>query len=94
MSYTHVIEQIENLPHYRDFKCPVCEHQQRTHILHIETRCENCQENLKLRGLASIGSEIEDVIDSVLMWLGTNRDLELAMKWKEILDQSDASDER
>lgn len=87
MSYTCVIEDIENLPRFREFMCPVCGHAQKTYVLLIQTQCENCRERLKLRGLASIGSEIEDVIDTVLVWLGEREEFDLALKWKQILDQ-------
>jgi len=87
MSYTYVIEQIEDLPRFREFTCTVCGHMQKAYALLIQTRCENCQEKLKLRGLASIGSEIEDVIDAVLVWLGEGEELESALKWKQVLDQ-------
>ncbi len=40
----------------------------------------------KFRGLASIGSEVEDVIDAVLEWLGKDSEFDDAMKWKHILD--------
>ena len=89
MSYTHIIEDIENLPRFRDFICPVCGHMQKTYVLLIQTQCENCQEKLKLRGLTSIGSEIEDVIDTVLTWLGEDKELEMALKWKQVIDQTE-----
>ena len=89
MSYTYVIEEIENLPRFREFTCRVCGHVQKVYVLLIQTQCENCQERLKLRGLASIGSEIEDVIDTVLLWLGEDKELEMALKWKQALDQAE-----
>jgi len=86
MSYTDSISDIENLPHYREYTCSQCGHKQRAYILWIQRECENCGVRSKLRGIASIGSEIEDVIDSVLIWLGSGADFELAMKWKAMID--------
>jgi hypothetical protein len=81
-----VIEDITNLPHYREFICNQCGHKQRAYSLVVQTHCENCKTTLKLRGYAAIGSEVEDVIDAVLAWLGQGDELELAMQRKRIVD--------
>ena len=85
MSYTDVIERIEDLPHYRDFTCSHCGHRQRTYTLLIQVQCEKCNTRLKIRGHASIGAEIEDVIDAVLAWLGEGEEFEMAMQRKQVI---------
>lgn len=86
MSYTNVIKDIENLPHYREYVCKQCGHQQQIYSLFIQANCEKCGTQVKLRGYASIGSEIEDVIDAVLEWLGKGKEFELALKRKQEID--------
>jgi transcription elongation factor Elf1 len=88
MSYTQVIKDIEELRHYREWKCPQCNHAQQAYVLVIHAHCENCNLQVKLRGYASIGDEAEDVIDAVLAWLGQDREFELAMARKQIIDSS------
>lgn len=87
MSYTNVIEEIENLPHYREFTCNHCGYKQKAYILTIQVNCENCHTRMKVRGYASIGSEIEDVVDAVLAWIGQNKEYELAMERKHQIDE-------
>lgn len=88
MSYTEVIEDIEDLPRYREYTCRQCGHKQRVHSLVIQADCEKCGGRSKLRGHASIGSEVEDVIDAVLAWLGEGEEFELAMERKRVIDSS------
>jgi len=88
MSYTDVIKRIESLLHYKEFACSHCGHRQRAYTLLIQVHCEKCNTRLKIRGHASIGSEIEDVIDAVLSWLGQGREFELAMQRKQVIDSS------
>lgn len=86
MSYTSVIEEIENLPHYREYVCKRCGHPQQVYSLTIQTSCNKCGLQTKLRGYGSIGSEVEDVIDAVLGWLGKDKEFELALERKSIID--------
>jgi hypothetical protein len=86
MSYTDVLEDIEKLPHYREFVCRRCGHKQNIYILTIQTDCEKCKTRSKLRRYAAIGSEIEDVIDAVLAWMGDGDDFAQAMGRKKEID--------
>jgi ribosomal protein L37AE/L43A len=87
MDYYEVIKEIESLKHFRDICCPECGHQHRVHILQIVLICSKCKKKMKLRGLASIGSEIQDVIDAVLEWIGEGEQFEAVMKrYEEIKD--------
>ncbi len=86
MSYSDVIADIQNLPHYREYTCKKCGHKQKVFILRIQPSCIECGNRSKLRGYAAQGSEVEDVIDAVLNWLGTGSEFEEAMKWKQVLD--------
>jgi len=88
MSYTDVIKDIENLPHYREYTCRQCGHKQWVYSLVIQSPCEKCGTRSKLRRYASIGSEIEDVIDTVLAWLGEGEQFKLAMDRKQVIDLS------
>jgi transcription elongation factor Elf1 len=87
MSYTKVIEDIENLPHYREYTCRQCGHKQKAYILVVNSRCEQCGVCGKLRRYAA-SPEIEDVIDAVLAWLGEGEEFELAMERKRAIDSS------
>lgn len=86
MSYTEVIKDIEELPYYRDYVCKQCGQKQKVYILEIYAVCSNCKTKSKVRGYASIGSEIEDVIDTVLEWLGDGDEFNLSMMRKRIID--------
>lgn len=88
MSYTDVIEEIENLPHYREYTCKHCNHKQKIYSLTIQAECKLCKKTIKLRGFGSVGSEIEDVVDTVLAWLGTDNEFRLAMERKQMIDSS------
>lgn len=87
MSYTEIIEGIENLPHYREFTCRQCGHRQRVYSLVVRSHCEKCKTSVKLRRYAA-SPEIEDIIDAVLAWLGEGEEFELAMKRKRVIDSS------
>ena len=89
MSYSKVIDKIQGLPHYREYICTKCGHKQKIYILVIHGTCEQCGTAYKFRGIEPIGSEIEDVIDAVLEWMGQGKELEDAMKWKQIIDSSE-----
>ncbi len=86
MSYPQIIEEINSLPHYREFTCKNCGLKQKVYILVIQGKCEQCGIIYKYRGFGSIGTEIEDVIDAVLEWLGTGSELEDAMNRKKAID--------
>lgn len=89
MSYSKVIEEIENLPHFKEFVCPKCGVKQRAFILRIQADCQACKTRVKLRGYGAIGSEIEDVIDSVLAWIGDGEVLEEALLRKKEITQDE-----
>ena len=88
MSYADVIECIENLPRFRTFTCKQCGNEQQVYSLLIHANCQKCQARVKLRGYASLGSEIEDVLDAALAWLGRGDEFELAMERKRVIDSS------
>lgn len=86
MSYTQTIEDIQDLPHYREYTCHNCGHKQNAFVLLIQRECEQCGTRSKLRRYASVGTEIEDVVDAVLEWLGQGTEFEDAMKRKRVID--------
>jgi ribosomal protein L37AE/L43A len=88
MDYYKVIEEIESLKHFRNICCPECGHQHRVHILQIGLICSKCKKSMKLRGFASIGSEIQDVIDAVLEWIGEGEQFNAVMKRYEEIKNS------
>lgn len=80
MSYTRVISDIEQLPHFREVECKQCGSSLVVHALQINAVCDGCGVKMKLRGYAAIGSEVQDVIDAVLKWMGTGSAYEATMK--------------
>jgi len=64
------IQEIKNLPHFRDLKCPQCGTNTRVHALQIYAHCPQCGTKYKYRGYGAIGAEIQDVVDAVLEWAG------------------------
>ena len=91
MSYTDVVEAIAHLPHYREVECRRCGHKRKEYALTIQSQCAYCGTPTKLRGYAALDSEIEDVIDAVLEWLGEGNELAQAMKWKQMIDSDEGS---
>lgn len=89
-----IIEEIKNLPYYREYTCRNCGHKQSAYILLIQRRCENCNTITKLRGFSSIGTETEDLIDAVLEWIGKGKEFELAMERKKEIDRFIEEDKR
>lgn len=89
MSYSEIIEDINRLPRFREVVCTKCGYKQKVHSLTMQTNCEDCGTLLKLRGYAAMGSEIEDVIDAVLLWLGQGDEFSLAMERKRVLDEAE-----
>jgi len=87
MSYQDVNDAIEGLPHFREFTCLRCGHIQGAYVLTINAKCKKCGETVKLRGFAAVGSEVEDVVDQVLAWLGKGDVLDLALDRKKELEQ-------
>ena len=92
MSYINVIKDIENLPHYRMVTCSECGYVQKVHTLVIHGSCTECGVRRKYRGHASMGSEIEDVIDTVLAWIGQGERLTLVMERKQTIDSCSKDD--
>jgi hypothetical protein len=89
MSYLKIIEGIQKLPHYREYTCTKCGQKQKAYMLLIHGKCERCGTEYKFRGIAPIGSEIEDVVDAVLDWLGKGIEFEDAMKRKHAIDSDE-----
>lgn len=89
MSYLKVINCIQELPRYRSYTCKQCGCDQQVYILQIHGECDQCGTRYKVRGFESFGSEIEDVIDVVLEWIGQGETLSDALKRKEQLETSE-----
>jgi hypothetical protein len=87
MSFPSVIEKIQKLPHDRIWMCRKCGQRNTASVLAIDVDCERCSTKHKLRGDAAIGTEVEDVIDAVLEWMGTGARLEVVMKRKSAIDR-------
>ncbi len=86
MSYIDCIEDIKKMPHYREYVCSNCGHKQKAYILIIQQKCEKCGEKAKLRGYESLGAETEDIIDTVLDWIGKGEEFKNALEWKRLRD--------
>ena len=86
LSYIDCIEDINKLPHYREYACKNCGHKQKAYILIIDAECEKCGQRGKLRRYASLGAETEDLIDVVLDWLGEGDEFQVALEYKRLRD--------
>jgi primosomal protein N' len=91
MTHSQWLEDLQKLPHYREYTCSHCGHRQKAYVLEIQRDCDNCGTRAKLRGYVAIGTEIEDVIDAGLAWLATGEDLQRALQRKQELDQINGS---
>jgi hypothetical protein len=88
MPYVKAIEDIENLPHYREYVCPQCGYRQQVYVLTVQSHCERCHTPVKLRCFTA-ALEVEDIIDAVLVWMGKGTEFEQAMERKRLIDSED-----
>lgn len=63
----YVMNEIKKLPNYREVKC--CNKTHKLPITKIHFKCPICRKRRKLRGFGAIGTEIEDVVDTVKEYL-------------------------
>ena len=80
MSLGEVIEELQQLGHYRVSLCSQCGSEMRSHILQMYVSCPSCKTKHKARGFGGVGTEIEDVIDAVLEWTGEGENLEAVLE--------------
>jgi len=85
MNYHDTIKAIKQAKQFKNVKCSECNECFEVHALQINATCPKCDFNLKNRGFAAIGGEIEDVIDAVLEWMGTGKGYEETMKRYQII---------
>jgi hypothetical protein len=82
-----IIDEITGLKHFHSFECHKCQATVRYHVLQIHAVCPECSTEEKVRSFAGIGTEIQDVIDTVLEWAGDGESFDAVMKRrKEILE--------
>jgi len=74
-----IIEEIRRLPHFRRIRCRACGEERRVHALQIYSICA-CGTQVKCRSFGASGSEIEDVIDAVLEWMGAGEELQAVLR--------------
>ena len=74
-----IIDEIKALPHFRDITCADCDTSFRVHTLEIHANCPKCGATPKCRAFGGIGTEVQDVIDAVLEWMGEGESLDAVM---------------
>jgi hypothetical protein len=85
-----IITEIEQLPHFRTFKCSRCSAEMRVHALQMYAVCPQCSVKHKCRAFGAAGTELQDVIDAVLTWAGEGESFEAVMAHrKKILADDD-----
>jgi hypothetical protein len=80
-----VVDEIRAFPRTKPFAC--CGRTTEVSSLEIYAQCPVCSKTSKLRGYGAIGTEIQDVIDAVLLWMGKGPDFERALQRKKALGQ-------
>lgn len=84
-----IIDEIENFPATRIIECR-CGKSYRISTLLIYGHCDHCgAQTAKLRAFGGIGTELQDLIDAVLKWMGTGEQLELTLVRKKEIDEDD-----
>jgi hypothetical protein len=81
-----LIEEIRVLPRTKSFTC--CGRTMDVSTLDMYAQCPTCGKRSKLRGYGAIGTEIQDVIDAVLRWMGTGQEFERILQRKKAMDQT------
>ncbi len=74
-----MLGELEHTEHFRVVHCPQCRTAIRVHCLQMYCDCTDCGTRSKLRGFAGMGTEIADVIDAVLTWMGTGEGFDATM---------------
>jgi hypothetical protein len=82
---SRMLREIEMLPHFREFECRKCSAKIRVHVLQICAVCPNCGADYKCRGSGGIGTELQDLIDGVLLWAGRGESFDAVMRRREEL---------
>lgn len=80
MSLGQVIDEIRRLECFNNTVCPSCHTSVRYHALQIYANCPKCNTQIKVRAFGGVGTEIQDVIDAVLEWIGDGENLEAVLK--------------
>lgn len=86
MELNRIMEEIEALPRTKPFSC--CGQTTEVCTLDIYAQCPVCKKKSKLRGYGPIGTEIQDMIDAVLKWLGSGKEFEMVMRRKREIDKA------
>ena len=85
-----LISEIEQLPHFRTFLCPACGASVRVHALQIMSHCPQCGEQRKCRRFGACGTELQDIIDAVLIWAGDGESFDAVIARRaQILEDDD-----
>ena len=88
------IDEIRSLPHFNEIVCSECGQNFSHHVLEIFAVCPKCKMEYKVRAFGAIGTEVQDVIDTVLEWAGEGKEFEAVMERRaEILVSKKESDE-
>jgi hypothetical protein len=74
-----VIQEIKELPRWNSTQCS-CGNVLRTCSLQINSICSKCGAEEKQRAFGSLGTETQDLIDTMLEWAGTGEGLESLLK--------------
>jgi hypothetical protein len=85
MELNRIMEEIGALPRTKPFSC--CGQTREVCTLDIYALCPVCQKKSKLRGFFPIGTEIQDVIDAVLKWMGTGKEFEMILQRKREIEK-------
>ncbi len=86
---TNIISELEQLPHFHTFKCKDCSTEIRVHALQIYAVCPKCGLRHKCRSYGAVGTELEDIIDAVLIWAGKGESFEAVMKRRQEILEDD-----
>jgi predicted RNA-binding Zn-ribbon protein involved in translation (DUF1610 family) len=85
-----LIAEIEKLRHFRTFPCPACGASVRVHALQFYSHCPQCGEQRKWRSFGACGTELQDIIDAVLIWAGEGESFDAVMDRRaQILEDVD-----
>jgi hypothetical protein len=87
MHYSDFIAELKTLKHYRTVVCSNCKRPGEYHILDIHGNCQYCGISFKLRGLSTLGTEIEDAIDAVLEWMGEGNNLNVVLSRQKSIQE-------
>lgn len=90
-----LMAEIERVPHFRVSACLQCASPMRVHALQIYGTCPACGTKHKMRSFGAQGTELVDLIDSVIAWMGRGESFDAVLQRQaELLSEDEDGEDQ